>query len=135
MFNGEQRVRVPNEDRMSLALIIVAALEIYAGLSTAVAGFVLDITALVIAGLLLVCFASLPISRVAQALNKTRRASRHAYERGEQCESLHPSLRPSMPSIRNSAFLAGSLSIKTASIPSPTRPTINSGSMSTSIGQ
>ena len=66
MFNGEQRARVPDEDRRSLALILVALLDIYAGLSTAVVGFVLDITELVIAGLVLVCCASLPISRVAK---------------------------------------------------------------------
>jgi hypothetical protein len=74
MFDdGEQRARVPDEDRRSLALILVALLSIYTGLSTAVAGFVLDITELVIAGLVLVCCASLPISRVAKRWAKLER--------------------------------------------------------------
>jgi NAD/NADP transhydrogenase beta subunit len=54
MFNGEQRGWATDERRTSLASILISLLNTYAGLATAIAGFVLDSTTLVVAGMILV---------------------------------------------------------------------------------
>src|SRR5829696_6005800 len=122
MFNVEQRGLTSAESDVSVAPVVISLLNTYAGLSTAVSGFVLDKTALVIGGLVLVGSASMLI-RLPRS-NRTRK--------GEKCESLHPSQRPSMPSVKNSVSPSGLPSIRTASMHSPTRLATISGSMSTS---
>jgi NAD(P) transhydrogenase beta subunit len=54
MFNDEQRGWAADERRTSLASILISLLNTYAGLATAIAGFVLDSTTLVVAGMILV---------------------------------------------------------------------------------
>ena len=61
MFNVEQRGLTTDEPKMSPVPVVISLLSTYAGLSTAVAGFVLDNTAMVVAGLLLVASASVMI--------------------------------------------------------------------------
>jgi acyl dehydratase len=53
-FNAEQREWAIDECRTSLTSILIPLLNTYAGLATAIAGFVLDNTALVVAGMILV---------------------------------------------------------------------------------
>jgi NAD/NADP transhydrogenase beta subunit len=54
MFNAEQREWTIDERRTSLTSILIPLLNTYAGLATVIAGFVLDNTALVVAGMILV---------------------------------------------------------------------------------
>jgi NAD(P) transhydrogenase beta subunit len=84
MFNGEQRGLATDERRMSLAPIFIALLNTYAGLSTAVAGFVLNSTAMVVVGMLLVGSGAVLIRwppstrrrRVSNASHRIHRGSR-----------------------------------------------------------
>jgi hypothetical protein len=61
MFNIEQRGLTTDEPNVSMVPVVTSLLTTYAGLSTAVAGLVLDKTALVIAGLILVGSAAMLI--------------------------------------------------------------------------
>jgi len=85
MFNGEQRGLATDEGRMSLASIFVALLNTYAGLATAIAGFALDSTVLVLGGMILVGSAAVLANFMAKAMNR---------QEGELCESSHPSRTP-----------------------------------------
>jgi NAD/NADP transhydrogenase beta subunit len=60
MFNIEQRASDADKPGRSLAPVVISLLNTYAGLSLAVAGLVLDTTALVVGGLILVVSASDP---------------------------------------------------------------------------
>jgi hypothetical protein len=132
MFNAEQRGLATDEHSVSLVPVVISLLNIYAGLSLAVAGFVLDNTAMVVAGIILVGSGPVLIKLMAKAMNRSRSAPPYAYEKGEQRESLHPSRRPLMPSVKSSASPSGSRSIRTASMRSPSRLATISGSTSTS---
>jgi hypothetical protein len=99
MFNAEQREWAIDERRTSLTSILIALLNTYAGLATAIAGFVLDNTALVVVGMILVGSAAVLVNGMAKALNR---------QEGELCESSHPSRTPLTPSVKNSASLSGS---------------------------
>jgi hypothetical protein len=123
MFNAEQREWAIDERRTSLTSILIALLNTYAGLATAIAGFVLDNTALVVAGMKLVGSAAVLVNGMAKALNR---------QEGELCESSHPSRTALTPSVKNSASPSGSPSIRTASTRSLTPPATTSGSTSTS---
>ncbi|MDT5240928.1 MAG: hypothetical protein QOD97_3126 [Mycobacterium sp.] len=68
MFNGEQRGSVTDEGRPSLASMLIWLLNTYAGLSTAVAGFVLNKTELVVIGLLLVMSGSALANLIAKVI-------------------------------------------------------------------
>jgi hypothetical protein len=61
MFNVEQRGLATDERSVSLVPVVITLLNTYAGLSAAVAGFVLDSTVMVVAGMLLVGSASVLI--------------------------------------------------------------------------
>ncbi|MDT5186060.1 MAG: transhydrogenase beta subunit [Mycobacterium sp.] len=61
MFNVEQRTSEADERGGSLVLVVISLLNTYAGLSSAVAGFVLDSMVMVVAGMLLVGSASVLI--------------------------------------------------------------------------
>jgi NAD(P) transhydrogenase beta subunit len=134
MFNGEQPGLATDERTMSLVPILISLLNTYAGLSTAVAGFVLDNTVLVVVGFLLVGSASVLAHLITKVMNRSESARLVVYEKGEQCESFHLSLMPLTPSVKNSAFPDGPLSIRTASMLSPTRRATISGSTSMSSG-
>ena len=73
MFNVEQRGLARGERGMSLAPVVIWLLTTYAGLSTAVAGFVLDNTALVVAGVILVGSGSVLANLVTKARNRSNR--------------------------------------------------------------
>jgi hypothetical protein len=77
MFNVERRGLATDKSSVSLAPVVISLLNTYAGLSLAVVGFVLDSTAMVVAGIFLVASASVLI-RLPRSI---------AYEEGEQCES------------------------------------------------
>jgi hypothetical protein len=134
MFNGEQRGLATDERRISLAPFVISLLSTYAGLSTAVAGFVLDNTVLVVAGFLLVVSGSVLVNLITKVMNRSESARIVVHEKGEQCESLRLSMMPSTPSVENWASPDGSLSIRTASMHSPTRLATSSGSTSMSSG-
>ena len=133
MFNTEQRALVTNEGRPSFAPMLVWLFNAYAGLSTAVAGFVLDNAVLVGVGLLLVVSGSALANVISTVMNRSQSVQVDVYERGERCALSHPSLRPSTPSVKNSASRAGRLSIRTVLTPSPTRRATVSGYTSMSI--
>jgi hypothetical protein len=135
MFNGEQRGSVTDEGRPSLASMLIWLLNTYAGLSTAVAGFVLNKTELVVIGLLLVMSGSTLANLITKVMSRAQSVWLEFYERGERCASSHPSPRPSTPSVRNSVYPDGPLSTRTVLTPSPTRRGTVSGSTSTSRGQ
>jgi hypothetical protein len=61
MFNVEQFGSDADERAGSLAPVVISLLNTYAGLASAVAGFVLDVTALVVGGMILVVSASVVI--------------------------------------------------------------------------
>jgi NAD/NADP transhydrogenase beta subunit len=86
MFNEEQRGLASDADRVLLAPILISLVVTYAGLSTAVAGLVLDIAVLVIAGLILVGSALVLVNLIAKATNRSEAARLDVYEEGEQCE-------------------------------------------------
>jgi hypothetical protein len=134
MFNTEQRGLVVGFRRLSLTPVLIALLTAYAGLSTAVAGFVLDSTAMVVVGLVLVGSGRVLVNLITWAMSRPGSARLDVYERGEQCESLHQSLRPLTPSVKNSVSPNGPLSIRAVSTPSPTRLATISGSTSMSSG-
>ena len=58
MFNADQRGLATDERRVSMVPIVISLLITYAGLSAATAGFVLDSTVMVVAGMVLVGSAS-----------------------------------------------------------------------------
>jgi hypothetical protein len=134
MFIGEQRGLATDEGRMSLASIFIALLNTYAGLSTAVAGLVLDNTVLVIAGVILVGSSSILVNLITKAMNRSESARLDRYEKGVLCESLHPLPTPSTPSVENWVSPSGSLSISTASMRLQTQLATISGSTSMSNG-
>ena len=121
MFNAEQRASDADQSGRSLAPIVISLLNTYAGLSLAVAGLVLDTTALVVGGLILVVSASMVIR---WSGSKRRR-------KDDPCESLRPSMRLLRPSARNSVFPNGFPSIRNASTHSLTPPATTNGSTST----
>ena len=121
MFNVEQRASEADERGGSLAPVVISLLSTYGALSSAVAGFVLDKTAFVIGGMILVGSASVLIRW--PGFKRTRK--------GDQCESLHPSMRPLRPSAGNWVSLSGFPSIRNASTRSLTPPATTSGSTST----
>jgi NAD/NADP transhydrogenase beta subunit len=73
MFNAEQREWTIDERRTSLTSILIPLLNTYAGLATVIAGFVLDNTALVVVGTILVGSAVVLVNGMAKALKSTRR--------------------------------------------------------------
>jgi NAD/NADP transhydrogenase beta subunit len=75
MFNTEQRGLVVGFRRLSLTPVLIALLTAYAGLSTAVAGFVLDSTAMVVVGLVLVGSGRVLVNLITWAMMSTRRVS------------------------------------------------------------
>jgi len=97
MFNGEQRGLAGDERRISLAPLLIWLATAYAGLSTAVAGFVLDNTALVVVGGILVCSGSVLANLITKASNRSESVRLDVYEKGEQCESLRLSPGPLTP--------------------------------------
>src|SRR6267154_1295159 len=121
MFKVEQPGSEADERGGSLAPVVISLVNTYAGLSTAVAGFVLDTTALVVAGLILVVSAAVLMRWPG---SKRRR-------KDDPCESLRPSMRLLRPSARNSASPNGFPLIRNASTRSPTPPATTSGSTST----
>jgi NAD/NADP transhydrogenase beta subunit len=65
MFNDGQPGRATDEHRMSLPSILISLLNTYAGLATAIAGFALDSTVLVLAGMILVGSAAVLVNGMA----------------------------------------------------------------------
>ena len=78
MFTAEQRESVVAKHGVSLAPVLVSLLNIYAGLSAAVAGFVLDNTVMIVGGIILVGSSSVLVSLMAKVM---RRPGRHVRER------------------------------------------------------
>jgi NAD/NADP transhydrogenase beta subunit len=70
MFSAQRRGLTADEHSTSPLLVVISLLNTYAGLSTAVAGFVLDKTAMVIAGVILVGSGSVLVSVMAKAMNQ-----------------------------------------------------------------
>lgn len=134
MFDGEQREPATDEGRPSVAPMLIRLFNTYAGLSTAVAGFVLDNAVLVGVGLLLVVSGSALASLITKVMNRSQSVRPDFYERGERCALSDPSLRPLTPSVKNSVSRGGPLSIKTALTLSRTRLATVSGSTSMSSG-
>jgi hypothetical protein len=88
LFNVDQHALEADGCRdSSVATAVISLLNTYAGLSLAIAGFVLDEMVLVIGGLILVVSASVLIRW--PGFRRTRK--------GDQCEPSHPSKRPLMP--------------------------------------
>jgi hypothetical protein len=133
MFNAQQRGLVTDEGSSSLVPMVIWLFNAYAGLSTAVAGFVLDNAVLVGVGLLLVVSGSALANLISKVMKRSQSGQRDFYERGERCALSHPSLRPSTPSVKNSVSRRGPLSIKTVLTLSPTRRATVSGYTSMSI--
>ena len=121
MFNVERRASDADEPGRSLAPVVISLLNTYAGLSLAVAGLVLDTTALVVGGLFLVVSAAVLIWWPGS--KRTRK--------DEQCESLRPSMRLLRPSARNSVSPSGFPSIRNVLTRSLSPPATTSGSTST----
>ena len=77
MFNVQRRALEAGGREGSVAPVVIALLSTYAGLSSAVAGFVLDKPALVIGGMILVGSASVLIRW--PGFIRTRRVSRASH--------------------------------------------------------
>lgn len=82
MFKGEERGSATDE-RRKLAPIFIALVNTYAGLSTGVAGFVLDKTVLVVVGVILVGSSSILVNLVTKAMNRSESARLHVHEKGQ----------------------------------------------------
>src|SRR6185369_15145278 len=126
---------VSYEGNMSLAPILIWIVIVYAGLTIAVAALVLDVTSLVVAGVILVGSGWALANLVAKAMGRSASTRLNVYEKGAQCDSLHPSTRPLVPPAKNSASPDGSKSTRTASMHSPTQPATTNGSTSMPSGR
>src|SRR5882762_4461092 len=102
MLNVEQLGPEADERSRSLAPVVISLLNTYAGLSLAVAGLVLDTTALVVGGMILVMSAAVLIWW--SGSQRTRKV--------DPCESLRPSMRLLRPSARSSVSPSGFPSIR-----------------------
>ncbi|MDT5014777.1 MAG: hypothetical protein QOD39_937, partial [Mycobacterium sp.] len=107
MFNGEKRGLLTDEGRSSLAPMLIWLFNVYAGLSTAVAGLVLDEAVLVCVGFLLVVSGSMLAKLITMWTNRTESGQVDFYESGERCALSHPSPTPLTPSVKNSVSPSG----------------------------
>jgi NAD/NADP transhydrogenase beta subunit len=80
MFDGEQRELVTDEGKPSVVPMLIWLFNTYAGLSTAVAGFVLDNAVLVGVGLLLVVSGSMLAGQITKVMNRSQSVRLDFYE-------------------------------------------------------